>query len=118
MNILLSRQNFGGGPHQKRWAKIDKSATARLATAMPSIYSDILLDLLEMINTPKAVAVATCLRNIDQISTCDLKSVLTCDPYLYNDIRSYELDSQAVGLLKKTRMYKRRYDKDLSLIHI
>lgn len=113
MNILLSRQNFGGGSIQKKWVKVDKSATARLANAMPSVYSDILLDLLEMINTPKSIAVAICLRNIDQIETCDLKSVLSCDPYLYNDIRSYELDSQAVGLLKKTCMFKRRYDKNL-----
>lgn len=75
-------------------------------------YPSILRDLCEYIDTPKALAVAMCIRYMDRVDTADLKAVLSVSHRNYTTVHAYKNDAQAVALLKKTEMFPLRYDQD------
>lgn len=74
------------------------------------LYLDTLLDICEGIHTPKSLAIAIALRNMDSVSTDDLKSIMKCDPNKYQSAFDYYQDAQAIALIKKTEMFPVRYD--------
>lgn len=75
------------------------------------LYLSTLLDICEELDTAKSAAIAIVLRNIDSISTDDLKSILKCDPNKYFTPFDYYKDAQAIALIKKTEMFPIRYDE-------
>lgn len=74
----------------------------------------LLLDLCEYVNTPKSLAIALSIRYINTIDSANLKAVCSVDPLHYLDHYSYFKDAQACAFLKKSNMFKKKYDeKDL-----
>ena len=75
-------------------------------------YPKILMSILKYLDTPKSLAVFLAIKYYSDISTDDLKKILQLSPRNYFTVHDYQLDAQAVAVLKKTEMFDLRYDTD------
>lgn len=75
-------------------------------------YLSYLLDICEGIATPKSLAIAIALRNLDNVSTSDLKELCSVSYLDYNSLYEYKAAASAVGLLKKSAMFDLRYNEE------
>lgn len=77
-------------------------------------FIDLLLDLCEYVNTPKSIGIAIVIKHFHVVNTDDIKAVCSVDPLHYLDHYAYLKDAQACAFLKKSNMFKKRYnEKDL-----